>query len=163
MYRFGYAGPWVPMNQPILVLPPPPFVQINPLTLHWQVLESASLASNTPWCGEGFNDWSSPYGPVGMAPTRNLHHQYPNQYYQAPSSSGPSRNGRQHSRGFRQAGAPYTKQSKHVSPRTIADRSTGIYRGMTQIAAEDETGVEQVWRTPSKNPLMVDCRYPSSR
>ena len=163
MYRLGLQFTWVPMNQPQvqqheqpLLVPPPPFIQVNPFAMQ-------SGFGTMPWYGEGFNNsgWSFPLGPVyqGMAP--NLQYQYQNQYsgYRAPTSSGPSRNSRQHTRGFRQAGAPYPQHRKHESAGTIAqDRSLGIHPGtsMAQMTAKQKTGVGMVWRTPSDNPLMID-------
>ena len=51
----------------------------------------------------------------------------------------------------------YAYQYKHESIGTIGeDRSTGIHPGHARIDANFDTGVGEVWRTPSKNPLMVD-------
>ena len=78
--------------------------------------------------------------------------------YQAPSA-GPSSQARiQRTRRFRQAGSQYTSNHyRHASSGTIEeDRSTGINPGYGWISANKEAGVGQVWRTPPKNPLIVD-------
>ena len=89
-----------------------------------------------------------------IVPTQNQ--QYPSQHYQSLNwGPRPSRN--QHQR-FRQAETPVHHQITHGSSRTDAeDRSFGINSGHAWIGADDRPGIGMVWRTPSKNPLIVDC------
>ena len=75
-------------------------------------------------------------------------------YYQAPSS-GPSQY--QHINRFSGTEPQNSSHNIHESNGTIGeDSSTGIHPGHAQIGANFGTGVGEVWRTPSKNPLMVD-------
>ena len=71
--------------------------------------------------------------------------------HQAPGA-GPSR----FQRRFHQAGSPHNNHFIHASSGTIENRSTSINPGYARISANDEAGVGQVWRTPPKNPLIVD-------
>ena len=84
--------------------------------------------------------WHPVYQGMPVADQNPSH--YPSQY-QAPSA-GPSHSRIQ--RRFHQAGS----QHNHFN------RSTGINPGYAWISANDEAGVGQVWRTPPKNPLIVD-------
>ena len=69
-------------------------------------------------------------------------------YYRAPSS------------GFRSTSMTEPQCSYNLiresSGRIEGDRSTGIRPGHAWIGANFNTGVGEVWRTPSKNPFTVD-------
>ena len=125
-------------------LPPPPsinfFIIQQPLELQ---------ANNVPW-REGF--YSLPFCSC-PAIHQGIDQQHRSQY-RAPSS-GPRRNQRR--KGFSEAEAQDFFNRLHESSRTIAgDRSTGIHPGYAQIGANNNTGAEKVWKTPSRNPLMAD-------
>jgi hypothetical protein len=143
-----HQGSLVPTNQH----PFPLMVFVDPVTVYIQQLLLESQANTMPWCEGGF--YGLPItGPVnyhqGIAP------QDQNQYPSRASSSGPSRN--RNGRGFRKAEPPYPNQSKHApSGRIGEDRSTGTNPRHARIGASNNTGVGKVWRTPSKNPFMID-------
>ena len=78
-------------------------------------------------------------------------------YQEAPSLAGPSRNQRKLER-FRKAEPSHNNHS-YKSPGTMAeDCSTGADTGHAWIGANnsDDAGIGKVWRTPTKNPLIVD-------
>ena len=81
--------------------------------------------------------------------------QYQHDQYRSPSW-GPCRN--RHQR-FRQAEAPLQNHIAHESSRTVTeDRSFGIDSGRAWIGANDNPRIGMVvWRTPSKNRLIVGC------
>ena len=57
---------------------------------------------------------------------------------------------------FRKAEAPNHFHSKlESSGPVVEDGSIGIYPGQARIAANDDPRSGKVWRTPSKNPLMI--------
>ena len=133
----------VPMSQQ---QPLPPPTSVNPFIIQ-QLLESQ--ANIMPWC-EGFYGLPFCAGPVYQAMAQQHQHQY------RARSSGPSRS--QHSKRFRKAETQYRHHNIHELSGMIAeDHSTGTHPGHAWIGANDNTGVGKVWRTPSKNPLMVDC------
>ena len=110
-----------------------------------------------PWCG-GFYLMPFDGGPqvVPQGVPAATEQQNQSQYYQeAPSSAGPRQNQRKR---FRKAEPSHNNQS-HESPGTMAeDRSTGVDTGHAWIGANnsDDAGMGKVWRTPTKNPLIVD-------
>ena len=58
---------------------------------------------------------------------------------------------------FSKAEAPSRDHIKlESSGGVVEDVSNGIYPGQARIAANDNPGGGKVWRTPSKNPLMID-------
>ena len=125
---------------------------------HWQLQANASMA--WAWCNSeglyGPSPYSSPvYGETAQYWPGSYHWQ---QQYNAPSlgpsDSGPSHNKPQQ---FRKAEHQYKYQRTHeLSGRIPEDRSTGTDLGHAQIGAKNKSGGGKVWRTPSKNPLMVD-------
>jgi hypothetical protein len=124
-------------------LPPPP--SINPFIMQ-QLLELQANAM--PW-SEVFYGLPFCTGPVYQGMAQQHQHQY-----RAPSS-GPCRN--QRSKGSRKAEAQFLFHISHESSGTIAgDRSTSIHPGYARIGANNNTGAQKVWRTPSRNPLMAD-------
>ena len=132
-------------QQPPSLIPPPPY-------LHPEVMRQlqSQLNNSMTWSYGSESPFSA--GPVdqGMVLTHVTQHQY----YQAPTRSrGSRRNGR-----FRQAEAPLPHyQVTHGSSRTVAeDWSFGINPGHAWIGTNDNPGNGTVWRTPSKNPLIVD-------
>ena len=159
---------------------PPPLTSINPFAsvstmqhwpgafleaqrqatiLHWQYeaiyRQSLACAASGPVCPPVYpSHWQGP----GMDQHAQAHAgEY---YYGAPSmdrlgSHGPSRKQRKR---FHKAEPPYPNQSEHESSGTIReDRSIGVNPGMAWIGTGNKPGVRKVWRTPSKNPLIVDC------
>ena len=100
---------------------------------------------NCPFCVSAV-----PVGYQGMAPNQQYqHHQY------RERSSGPSRN--QNRNGYHKAETLYRNHIVHESSRTVLhDGSTGFDLGHPRIDANNKTGKGKVWRTPSKNPLMID-------
>ena len=102
-------------------------------------------ANPIPWC-EGF--YGSPFcaGPQDM-PVPHWQ-QWQHQYHDQPPSSGPSRTrAKQQKRAFRKAGVPYSSQKAGASSGTVGgDRSNNNTRNR----------IGKVWRTPSKNLLMID-------
>ena len=130
----------VPMNLSQQPLPPTQFV--NPVIhIRWQ---QPLVSANTLFHA----------GPVhqGMAASQQHH----GQHQRAPSS-GPSRNPRnRRNQGFRKTEPLYNNQLKHESSGTVfCDSSTGVD---AQIDASNNPGMGKVWRTPSQNPLMADCK-----
>ena len=116
-----------------LLLPLPPYYYFNPFLMQ-------ELLVLPYWSG-----------------TQALYqHQYPSQYPSRAPSLGPSRY--QHGRRFRRMEPQYTSyQLKgESSGRIKGDHSTGIRPGQAWIRANFNTGVGEVWRTPSKNPFTVD-------
>ena len=89
-----------------------------------------------------------------LAPSQQ-YYQLPIQEYQSRSPSwGPCRN--QHQR-FHWAEAPSHNHKKPGSSRRVAeDCSFGIDSGHACIGADESPGIGMVWRTPPKNPLIVD-------
>ena len=75
---------------------------------------------------------------------------------QASRAPGPSQN--QHRIvGPREAETLQRHQIPHVASETISgDGYTGARPGRTWIGANEDAGRGEVWRTPSKNPLMAD-------
>ena len=105
-------------------------------------------ANPIPWC-EGF--YGSPFcaGPQDM-PVPHWQ-QWQHQYHDQPPSSGPSRTwakaAKQQRRAFRKAGVPYSSQKAGASSGTVGgDRSNNNTRNR----------IGKVWRTSSKNLLMID-------
>ena len=91
-----------------------------------------------------------PIGYQGMAPSQ----QYQQDQYQE-RSSGPSRN--QNRNGHHKAETLYSNHLAHESSGTVLhDGFTGFNLGNPRIDANDRSGKGKVWRTPSKNPLMID-------
>ena len=158
---------------------PPPLTSINTFASistmqHWAFLEAqrqATIVLNRQY--EAIYRQSLAYaasGPVcppvypsqgpGMDP-----HAQAGEYYGTPSSStdrlgshgrGLSRKQRKR---FHKAEPPYHYHVKHESSGTIGeDRSTGVYPGHARIGtSRNKSGIGKVWRTPSKNPLIVEC------
>ena len=85
----------------------------------------------------------------GMAPNQQLHDQY------RPPRTGPSRNRRRN--GPRKTEHPYENHKHESSGAVPHDRSTGVNPGMARNDATNNTRRGEVWRTPSKNPLMADA------
>ena len=110
-----------------------------------------------PWCG-GF--YLMPYdaGPqvVPQGVPAASEQQNKSQYQEAPSLAGPSRNQRKR---FRKAEPSHNDNQYYESPGTMAeDRSTGVDTGHAWIGANNtnDARIGKVWRTPTKNPLIVD-------
>ena len=119
----------------------PPMVQLVPLFFYYP--------SPCLWCAATYG-FPLCLGHQILVPTRTQHYQHD----QSPSS-GPHWNQQQR---FHQAEAQLPNQNTHGPSRTVAeDRSFGIDSGHAWIGADDRPGIGTVWRTPSKNPLIVDC------
>ena len=180
MYRVRYelTATLVPINQQPLT----PQTFTNPAQMQ-QPLDS-SWSHTTSWYEDYYGIPPFYTGPVhpGMAPNRQV--QYPGPVYQGmapnqqlqspgpvyqelasnqrphdqyrPPRSGPSRNRRRN--GPRKAEYPYTNQDTHeLSGAVPHDRSSGVDPGMARNDARNNPGGGEVWRTPSKNPLMADA------
>jgi hypothetical protein len=133
---------WVPANQQLL--PPPWPLFVDPFLMQ-QLLQSPANAM--PWCF-----YSLPFCPV---PVYQEIAQQNQDQYRTPKNSGPSR--KQHKKRFHKAEPLHPYQHIHESSRTIRkDRSTGTNLGHAGIGASNNTRVGKVWRTPSKNPIMID-------
>jgi hypothetical protein len=79
----------------------------------------------------------------------------PQEHLNREPSSGPIRN--RNEKGLRKAEAPKPNHLKHESSWTTPfGGSTGIDPGHAWTGAIDKTGGGKVWRTPSKNPSMID-------
>ena len=139
--------------------PPSPSLTLSPSNLHlsemqqlqvmeWQLNNgmSQSYSSELPISADPVVD-------QGMASTLVT----PGQYYRAPTRRSGSRHFQRNGR-FRQAEAPLPRYQKiHGSIRTVAeDWSFGIDSGRAWIGTDENPGTGTVWRTPSKNPLIVD-------
>ena len=141
-------------------------VQTNPAGQHpplpLQLLVSADadtmqqllMLQAMPWCG-GFYFMPYDAGPQ-VAPQGVPAATEQQKYQEAPSSAaGQSRNQRKR---FRKAEPTHCNQYDE-SPGTMAeDRSTGVDTGHAWIGTNnaDDARIGKVWRTPTKNPLVVD-------
>ena len=165
MYNYQRSmDPILVNQQQPFPLPPPLPIMMDPFVMmHWQFSMSQAYAMPAYYHHDGGFSESSfriSAGPVtppvyqGMAPG---HHWQPQHQYQRAPSSGPSR-ARQHRRSSK-AEPPYHYHLTHESSGTIGeDRSTGVYPGHAQIGtSRNKSGIGKVWRTPSKNPLIVEC------
>ena len=78
------------------------------------------------------------------------------QQHQIPALTNLSRYPRK--KGSRKAESQQTNRVTHESTGTVFnDLSTGVDPGNDMIDASINPGIGQVWKTPSKNPLMADC------
>ena len=110
-----------------------------------------------PWCG-GF--YLMPHDAIPQVVPQEVpaatEQQNENQYQEAPSSAaGPSRNQRKR---FRKAEPTHNNHS-YESPGMMAeDHSAGVDTGHAWIGTNnaDDARIGKVWRTPTKNPLIVD-------
>ena len=86
-------------------------------------------------------------------------------YVQDDHSPGPlaRRHGSRRRKGFRRAeGLNQMNFEESSESRTIAgDRSTGVRPESSRIGAKDNSRIEMVRRTPSRNPSMTDHTQPS--
>ena len=124
----------VPTNDSVqILLPLPPY--INPFLMQQLLVQHANTMPGV------FNFYGFPV--PFWSGTLYQHHQYwP--YYRALSS------------GFCSMTEPQLSYNLKCesSGRIEGDHSTGIRPGHARIGANFNTGVGEVWRTPSKNPLL---------
>lgn len=113
-------------------------------------------------CG-GFDCWSfcAGPGPVILIYDSEGHGMQHDHWQYRERSSGPSRTrqtrNQNHRNGLREAENPQSYQNVHDMSRTILeDGSVSFDLGNAWIEANNKSGSGKVWRTPSKNPSMVD-------
>ena len=106
------------------------------------------------WCGGFFCNcaaFSSGY-------TGSLLYQGMGQPQQFEPSPGPSR--WQNQNELRKAESPYFFNQRHESSGAFSgEGSTGFYPGGQAWTVAKNSGNEKVWRTPSKNPFIVDRNF----
>ena len=134
-----------------------PFIMRQQLPVsqwHWQ--------ANTMPSGWGFADYGLPFYQWPIPVYYHWQHcqWQQDQYrgYQAPNFD-PSRyyQSGHHSRFHMTEPLPTGNIVRESSGMIQEDHPTGIRPGQAWISPSVNTGVGEVWRTPSKNPMMIDC------
>ena len=145
MYNFHFSN----NEQPTL----PPYY-VNPYIMQQLLVSQWHWQANTMPSGWGFVDYGLPFyqWPIPVY--------YQHCQWQQALNSDPSRYNQSsiHSSRFHMTEPLPTYNIARESLGMIQeDRPTGIHPGHAWIGPNFNTGVGEVWRTPSKNPMMIDC------
>ena len=129
---------------------------------HWQYLLpmvqpvfQVIHPSPCQWCMD-VNGFPLCVGHIVPSPIQPQYQDPSQQYYQLPIQEYQSRSPSWGLQRFHRAEAPKHNHKPGSSRIVTEDWSFGIDSGHTWIGADESPGIGMVWRTPSKNPLIVD-------